>query len=411
MILPHWTKPANLRSQVQKLWDRGELLASRITGEQLFPRRLTLKTPTSSEIANNFDEVRKWITEIQALSHCRVEMKEFKHRVFGTNLVPKEVWIDTIEDAIALAAKQREVARFDVVADVTRKRHPELLAWLAKRPLRALDLFYEWSQFMQIVSWIKNHPRPGLYLRQVDIPGMHSKFLEAHRATLSELLDIVLSPETIDFTASGVTQFAKRYGFLDKPIRIRFRILDSDYAFFPGQAADLTLDAASFARLQSKVSRVFITENEINFLTFPNLKDSLIIFGAGYGFGRLAKAEWLTRCHIYYWGDIDTHGFAILDQLRSHLKNVKSFLMDRATLLAFESQWGEEDKQVVRNLTTLNADENALYDDLRDNRIRRNLRLEQERISFGYIEHALSTVGNSVDASQAVLEQRRVEGI
>jgi hypothetical protein len=397
MILPHWTKPTNLCSQVQKLWDRGELLASLVTGEQLFPRRLTLKTPTSSEIANNFDEVRSWITEIQSLSHCRVEMKEFKHRVFGANLIPQEVWIDTIEDAIALTAKQREATRFAVVADLTRKQHPELLGWLSKRPLRALELFSEWNRFMQIVSWLKDHPRSGLYLRQVDIPGVHSKFLEAHRGTLSELLDIVLPPETIDSTASGVTHFAERYGFLGKPLRIRFRVLDPDVSFFPGPAQDITLDAATFARLQIKVSRVFITENETNFLVFPKLKDSLVIFGAGYGFEMLAKAEWLTRCHIHYWGDIDTHGFAILDQLRSHLRSVKSFLMDRATLLAFESQWGEEDKQVVRNLTTLNADENALYDDLRDNRIRKNLRLEQERISFGCVEYALSRVGKGVD--------------
>ena len=393
MILSHWTNSTNLRSQVQKLWEHGDILASLVTGKQLFPRRLTLKTPTSSEIANNFDKVRTWIAEIKELPHCRVEMKEFKHRVFGANLVPQEVWIDTIEDAIALTAKQQETVHFDIVADMTRKQHPELLDWLAKNPLCALELFNEWSLLMQVVSWIKDHPRPGLYLRQVDISGIHSKFLEAHRGTLSELLDIVLPHETIDSTVSGVTHFAKRYGFLDKPARIRFRILDSGLALFSGPAEDITLDVESFACLEIKVSRVFITENEINFLAFPKLKNSLVIFGAGYGFEMLAKAEWLARCYIHYWGDIDTHGFAILDQLRSRLRNVKSFLMDRETLLAFESQWGEEDKQVVRNLTTLNTDEAALYDDLRDNRIRKNLRLEQERISFGYVEYALSIVG------------------
>jgi hypothetical protein len=36
-----WTRPAALRAQVQKLWDRGDLLASVVTGEPLFPRRLT----------------------------------------------------------------------------------------------------------------------------------------------------------------------------------------------------------------------------------------------------------------------------------------------------------------------------------------------------------------------------------
>ncbi|PMX97712.1 Wadjet anti-phage system protein JetD domain-containing protein, partial [Pseudomonas sp. GW460-13] len=83
----------------------------------------------------------------------------------------------------------------------------------------------------------------------------------------------------------------------------------------PGQAPthDVTLDADSFATLRPGVSRVFMTENETNFLAFPEAADSLVIFGAGYGFSLLAKATWLSQCKLHYWGDIDTHGFAILD--------------------------------------------------------------------------------------------------
>jgi hypothetical protein len=176
-------------------------------------------------------------------------------------------------------------------------------------------------------------------------------------------------------------------------VRIRFRVLDPERALLPGALVqDITLDAESFARLGPNVARVFITENEINFLAFPQVKDSLVIFGAGYGFEMLSKAEWLSRCRIYYWGDIDTHGFAILDQLRSQFDHVESFLMDRNTLLAFEALWGEEEKQTLRDLPRLNLEERALYDDLRDNRIRKNLRLEQERIGFGWVESALSAL-------------------
>ena len=130
-----------------------------------------------------------------------------------------------------------------------------------------------------------------MYLRQVDIPGVHSKFIEAHRGVLAELLDLALPPEAIDPTASGVSQFARRYGFRDKPLRIRFRVLDPEHrTLLPGGLAqDITLDAESFARLDPNVARVFITENEINFLAFPQVKDSLVIFGAGYGFEMLAR--------------------------------------------------------------------------------------------------------------------------
>jgi hypothetical protein len=385
-----WTRPADLRAQVQKLWSRGELLASLVTGESLFPKRLSLKGPTSAEMSDRFDEARAWIGEIRVMPHCRVEMREFKHRVFGANAVPQEAWINSIEDALALIGKQRDAARFTALTDVTRKRQPQLLGWLAKRSLQALELSDEWSRLLEIVAWLQVHPHPGVYLRQVDIPGVHSKFIETHRGALIELLDIVLPPKVIDSSASGVSQFAKRYGFCDKPLRIRFRVLDSEHALLPGVSVqDITLDTDSFVQLRTNVASVFITENEINFLAFPPVKNSLVIFGAGYGFEMLRKAEWLSRCRIHYWGDIDTHGFAILDQLRSQFDHVESFLMDRNTLLASETLWGEEEKQTLRDLPRLNSEEGALYDDLRDNRIRKNLRLEQERIGFGRVEHAI----------------------
>ncbi len=388
-----WTRPEDLRAQLRKLWERGELLASLVAGESLFPKRLILKCPTSSEMAEHFDEVRVWINELRGMSHCRVEMREFKHRVFGANAVPQELWIDNIEDALALIGKSRDAKRFNVLMDETRKRQPKLLGWLAKRPIRALELSDEWKLLLEIVAWIHAHPRPGVYLRQVDIQGVHSKFIEEHSGVLIELLDIVLPPDAIDQTASGVSQFAKRYGFCDKPLRIRFRILDTKHALLLGNVEqDITLDSESFARLDLNVTRVFITENEINFLAFPKVRDSMVIFGAGYGFDMLRKVKWLSRCRIYYWGDIDTHGFAILDQLRNHIEHAESLLMDRTTLLAHKSQWVDEESQLLRDLPRLNSEEAALYDDLRDNRIRMNLRFEQERVGFEWVKSALERV-------------------
>jgi len=387
-----WTRPSDLRAAVQKLWDRGEILASFVSGQALFPKRVAVRTPTSTDMMERFDEVRAWIQELQATAHCRVEMRPFKHRILGSNLVPHEAWIDTVQTALALIGRQREASRFLALLEATRRRQPELLNWLSKHPFDALELFDEWTRLMEVVAWVKEHPRPRVYLRQVDILGIHTKFLEEHRGVLSQLLDTVLPSDVIDTRASGVTEFAKRYGFLEKPTRIRFRFLDPEctLSWCPGQ--DITIEAGSFAHLNPRISRVFITENEINFLAFPKVDDSLIIFGSGYGFAALGKAEWLSGCRLYYWGDIDTHGFAILDQLRGQFSEVQSFLMDRATLMAFESQWDIEEKQTVRELDHLNDDERSVYDDLRDNRIRKNLRLEQERIAFGWVASRLSAL-------------------
>ncbi|MFA5685072.1 MAG: Wadjet anti-phage system protein JetD domain-containing protein, partial [Lysobacteraceae bacterium] len=235
------------------------------------------------------------------------------------------------------------------------------------------------------------HPRPGVYLRQVDVPGVDSKFIEAHRGVLGEWLDLVLPPEAVDASAGGVGQFARRYGFLDKPLRIRFRLLDPSLPSLPGCVGlpDVSLDIDSFATLALPLERVFITENETNFLAFPDTARAIVIFGAGYGSEALARADWLHRCALHYWGDIDTHGFVILDRLRGHFPHAVSLLMDRSTLFAHQAHWGEESRPASQPLTRLDAEESALYDDLRLDRIRPRLRLEQERIGYGWLKDGL----------------------
>jgi len=152
---------------------------------------------------------------------------------------------------------------------------------------------------------------------------------------------------------------------------------------------DVTLTQSAFASLVLPVSKVFITENEINFLAFPDISDAMVIFGAGYGFDNLAAAPWLHEKEIYYWGDIDTHGFAILNQLRGFLPHAVSFLMDQQTLLAHRALWGVETQPETGTLARLNSEESALYNQLRRNHWGERIRLEQERIGFDFLCNVL----------------------
>ncbi|MBK7250517.1 MAG: transposase [Gammaproteobacteria bacterium] len=168
--------------------------------------------------------------------------------------------------------------------------------------------------------------------------------------------------------------------------------IDMSPAFIKGCAehlSDVTLDAASFADLALPVERVFITENETNFLAFPQVPQAIVVFGAGYGWEALARAAWLHRCRLHYWGDIDTHGFAILDQLRGYFPHAGSLLMDRETLRVHRAHWGEEPEPARHDLSRLTTDEQAVYDDLRFDRIQPRLRLEQERVGFGWLSAQL----------------------
>ena len=386
----NWSTPQDLKAQLARQWERGELLRDLFSDQARFPLRLSVKGPTSAEITHRFEAVRTWAATLATTPPLRVEWQEVRHRVHGLQRLPACVWIDSADEALGWLGKRRERDRFADLLAVARVQCAALLPWLEKRPLQALALAGEWPRLLAVVNWVIAHPRPGIYLRQVDVPGVHSKFIEAHRAVLAELLDLALPPNCVDASRTGVAQFAARYGFRDKPLRIRLRLLDPAIRVFAGLAGpDVTLDADSFSRLALAVSRVIIAENETNFLALPEMAGTLAIFGAGYGWDALARARWLDQCSLHYWGDIDTHGFAILDQLRGHFSHVQSLLMDRATLDAHEAFWGMEEKPQRADLARLTEDELSLYDTVRNNRIREGLRLEQEYLGFGWLRERL----------------------
>jgi hypothetical protein len=112
----------------------------------------------------------------------------------------------------------------------------------------------------------------------------------------------------------------------------------------------------------------------------------------------LASARWMHDCNIFYWGDVDTHGFRMLDQLRARFPELQSLLMDRETLMTHHRSWGAEPMPYLGALTRLNENELALYDDLRFNRLGENVRLEQERISFAWLQERLKLIMEEVEA-------------
>jgi hypothetical protein len=372
-----WTTPADLRRQVQRHWDSGSLLAAGVA----FPLELRLKGPDTRALSDRFDEVRHWIRELERESRYAIEWREINHRLLGRNRVPVRIVVPGEREAFELIGRTDDAARFRSLAAATAEKLPDLGAWLAERPLVALQNAADWDRILAVLLWFRQRPRSGLYLRQLDIAGVDTKFIETRKPLLSELLDVVLKPETDN------RNFEQRYGLTSKPVQIRFRILDERLAI--QGLTDLAVPAREFAGLDLPVERVFITENEINGLAFPALPGSLVIFGLGYGLDRLSEVRWLHRRALHYWGDIDTYGFHILNRLRVLFPNAQSFLMDRETLLVHEPLWVRESTSFNAELPRLTAAEYQLYDDLRHHRLGQRVRLEQERIPYGWLERRL----------------------
>ncbi len=395
-----WGNKKSLLKQLQKLWDNGALLKEIEWQSDFFPKRLRFNTPNSKALSNDFEAVRNWVNDIQKLHGFRIVYKTVRHPVIGKNRVPDQVWIDSIDIAITLLNKQKQVNIFLSLLEQTKTHTPEVIEWLKKHPLKALSLADSWAKLLDFIRWRQQHPSPDIYLRQVSLANIDSKFIEQHRAVLAQLLDLVLTDEQINNKKTGIKQFEVRYGFRSKPEKIRFRLLDNKLAqspaLLPGTDCDYSITADDFQQLAknsdfvSHIKRVFITENEINFLSFPAQKNSLVIFGSGYGFEALAKAQWLSQLTVFYWGDIDSHGFAILDQLRNKFPHVQNLLMDETTLLKHREFWVYEPKPENRVLQRLTASEQKLYQALVDNQYAQHLRLEQERVEYKYLLKVLA---------------------
>src|SRR6185437_439555 len=175
-----------------------------------------------------------------------------------------------------------------------------------------------------------------------------------------------------------------------KPSYTRFRLLDpsTPCPVAPG-LTELMLRTDELANLELGVSTVFVIENEVTYLAFPNVPRGIVIFGSGFASSRLSELAWLGDKEIVYWGDIDTHGFAILSGLRGRLPQVRSILMDRETLLAHRRHWTSEPNPTTKPLSNLSEEEGCVFAELATGRHGPGVRLEQERIRFSHVRRAV----------------------
>jgi hypothetical protein len=388
-----WSEPKWIREELNRKWDTGRILRYLIVQDDLFPLRIPLKRPKSCDVNEYFAEISSWIKILKDNSKEKIGFgyevieREIVHRQSGRNHIPTHVIIPTVRDALRLLKKEREADKFMEFTQNIQTEWLNLNEWIGKYPHKVLTVGDDWSGILAVLRWFFNHPRCGLYLRQLDISGIDTKFIEQRKGILTELLNIILPKDAIE---QNSLSFEQRYGLRVKPVQVRLRLLDREQ-FIQG-ISDMMIPIEQLAAFKPTVSRVFITENEINGLCFPEVKKGLVIFGLGYGVDVLKTVAWLMEKEIYYWGDIDTHGFAMLDQVRSFLPQTKSLLMDERILLNHRDLWSVEEKPFVGQLSRLKTDEHRLFCLLQGDVWGKGVRLEQERVSFGQVQKVISEI-------------------
>jgi hypothetical protein len=360
-------------------------LRSWVQGENFFPHSL----PVGSLPLSRYAQLRESVQLLMAQSKEQrgygytIEFEQYRTRKYEPQNLPKRIIIETEHDFLRLIAKEQEFVDFQQDVSLLHARQPGLHEWIVAHPQRVIDYHGRWPDLLEVCAYFVKHPRPHCYIRELPI-RVHTKFVEQHAGILRELLEILLPPEAIQSDAKTFTQ---RFGLRNDEPLVRVRFLDDQlFKRYGLPLTDLSLPHSQFAQLPFQTERCIITENKKVFLTLPTFHRTFAIFGEGFTVHSLCAIPWLAQCPIFYWGDLDAHGFQILSLLRETFPHVISLMMDEATLQAFSDFWVEGTPCAVQQLSHLTSEEHALFQHL----ARENIRLEQERIDHAYALQCLS---------------------
>lgn len=330
---------------------------------------------TIAEYENELKDIRSLSKEVKGYGYT-IEWKKVSSKALGIQDFPDRVLFDSADDFEHFLHKTNEVNCFRNNISTILAVFPVLKGWIEKYPMKVVDNADLWVDLLKVVAYFAKNPSPNLYIRELPIE-VHTKFIERNKSIIRELLDVIIAP----YVCEEEKDFEKRFNLKYSEPIVRMRILDDDVASscFSG-VNDISIPVSRFCDLSIPVSKVFVVENLVNFLTFPQIPNSIVVWGKGYAVSAIKDSLMLKTSVLYYWGDLDAQGFEILSQFRGYFPQTQSFLMDKYTFdTYFEGDSGTPSNVSIElNLTDA---ENALYEYIKND----NLRLEQEKIPQTFV--------------------------
>lgn len=353
-----------------------------------WPWRLPLGIPTAADALIDAAAVREWSRVWQTWDERgEVAWEERQWPSLGTQRVPAALLVAGPERAAELAGQGERWQRAVQQREALSQAWPQAVSLAASQRLfdfladgRPADV----QRLRSLLGWVIEHPGSGLMLRQLPVPGLDTKWIEQRRALVLELVNAVLRP------ASAPLDLHDALGLRRAPTRVRMRLLDARLRQQLGGLGDIEAPIEQIAALPLRPGKALVVENLETGLALQDAPDTVLFMKLGNSVGMLVQVPWVLDAQIDYWGDIDTHGLAILGACRRALPQTVSLLMDVPTLLEHRGLWVEEPQTFAGPPpASLTADERELFDGLRQDRWGLRLRLEQERIAWPYVQQRL----------------------
>lgn len=369
---------------LKKEWLHLNNLKSRLLGSRPFPIRINLKVPNGRMAIKNLPHFQNHIESWQSFPHNEfIEWEIKSYRTIGKQRIPRYLTLHDFKDLILVLGKEaktrgelwkKNMSPFLELSDSG--VYPTLIKHLGtieKMP------YSDCLLIKRLIEQLYQNMGTELYLRALPIKDVDTKFLETNQPLVSDLLDTIHNGQVTE--SGGLLAWLD---CLENPkgfVYVRPLSSETQNKMAGLPIMLLPIDVLRSHELQA--TNILIVENIQSGLGLPKLKDTIAVFGGGRNVAWM-DAHWLKNKRVAYWGDIDTHGLAILSDVRTKLATVTPLMMDTDTLENFEDQMVIEPTPVETCPINLTDSENDIYYGLKTKQFKSS-RLEQERLPPDYI--------------------------
>jgi len=372
--------PEDVRTLLQRRYANQQ--KSWLIGEGQWPLSVALGLPTEKDVTADPTGVRRWVQAwTDWPSGGSVSWMSRQWGRLGTQQLPASLALATPREVAVVVGDASRWEQVQLRYQSITARWPQLSGPAVVGKLFNVLAEYEDSDFLRLfalLDWLESNPASGLLVRQLPVEGLDTKWLEKRKGLVADLIRQLRSdiPEGDFYCVCGLRR---------QPNRVRLRVLCPTLRHSVGGLCDLEAPTEELATLNLVPSTVLIVENLETGLALPDLPGVVAFMGLGNAVGTLSQLPWIREARGIYWGDIDTHGFAILNAARGVMPAVASLLMDEHTLMAYRRLCVEEPVQTsLRELPLLTESERTVFEGLITGRWGPRLRLEQERIPWDY---------------------------
>lgn len=349
--------------------------------EHAWPLTLVLNSLTEKDVLKDLPGTRDWVTSWRHWSVQTLVTWESRRWNSGNQELPMRLVIQSADELAALLGHLSKWAEARRRCESLVTEFPQFAA--SKALVRQCDKAFlessrdDFERLLRLLRWLRQNPTSMLYLRQLPVEDVDTKWVEARAGLVCDLA-IQL------FGAIPGTPLHTVCGLRLEPARLRMRVLCPRLRNELRGLCDIEAPIGEIDALQLEPTTFLVVENRNTGVALPDLPGAVAFMRLGLAVDQLGCITWLHRVpRQLYWGDIDTHGFIALARARMRFPRMESLLMDEGTLLSHRSLCVEEPTPSrVERPEALTDSELQVYEGLRTGRWGPKVRLEQERIAW-----------------------------